>query len=64
MNAVIDNHKSDAIDIGYLLSSRNINGDLYDCDIERWIGVKLPDKKRSEIKSELRKVAGIKSWQK
>ena len=49
-----------AIDIGYLLSSRNINGDLYDCDISRWLGVELPYKKRDELKSQLRIMAGIK----
>ena len=63
MNAIISSQRSDAIDLGYLLSSRNVNCDLYDCDIERWLGVKLSDKKHDEIKSELRKMAGIKSWE-
>lgn len=47
------------IEMSYLLSSRNADGDLYDCDIDRWIGIKLDSRKRSEIKSQLRKMAGV-----
>ena len=47
------------ISLQYLLNSRNINGDLYDCDIERWLGVKLDRNKRNEIKSQLRVMAKI-----
>lgn len=43
----------DSISFEYLLSSKNINNEIYDCDIDRWLGIKLDIHKRKEVKDKL-----------
>lgn len=45
----------DRITLKYLLESAN-NGEIYDCDIGRWLGVHLPSNIREEIKNSLKEL--------
>lgn len=39
----------DRISYDYMMESRNIDGDIYHCDIERWLGVSLDSKQRKDL---------------
>ena len=40
---------NDEITLDYLLSSKNVNGEIYRCDIKRFFGWQLNDKKVEKL---------------
>ena len=43
----------DRIGLDEVLSSRNVDGRIYSCDIHRWLGVELPFKEREQVRDKL-----------
>lgn len=50
----------DRISLKYLLESI-VDGEIYDVDIDRWIGIHLMDDIRQEIKNALKEVLNVNS---
>jgi hypothetical protein len=43
----------DNVSFEYVLTSWNVDGEIYRCDIERWLNTTLPREKREEVRAKL-----------
>ena len=50
------NTSATSISLKYVLYHRNCAGEIYSCDIDRWLGITIPSKKRDELKKILEKI--------
>lgn len=47
---------TDRVDFKYLISSSNIDGEIYHCDIDRFLGIRLDGDKRNEVHKALMEI--------